>query len=255
MRRAILALGLVGAVLFLGALVVSFTSPALVERGLREVLRIEVEKKVGEQLDGLADSRIVGFAQRALGRSDEQIEATREAIRKDAAARIVDTVTNMLEPDCPCRQRLKDYARGAQLEGLGRLVQLRDRLAGLIESAYASVSASLLHEFRIFTVSNGIAFALLALVAFVKKGARLQLLLPAIALVGAVAIAGGLCLFKQDWLHTIVFGDYLGWGYAAYLSAVASLLADILMNRARVTTQLANAALNVVGVAASAVPC
>ena len=81
------------------------------------------------------------------------------------------------------------------------------------------------------------------------------MLLPTLAILGAVGLAGGLYLFNQDWLHTIVFGDYLGWGYAAYLAVVALLLADILMNHARVSTRLVNLGLQLVGSAASAVPC
>ena len=52
-----------------------------------------------------------------------------------------------------------------------------------------------------------------------------------------------------------MFADYLGWGYAAYLSGVTLLLADILMNHARVTTRVVNFALSLVGAAASAIPC
>ena len=66
-------------------------------------------------------------------------------------------------------------------------------------------------------------------------------ILPAFVLVGAVLLAGGLYLFNQDWLHTIVFGDYLGLGYAAYLALVAAMLADIAFNRARVINVLLNA--------------
>jgi hypothetical protein len=255
MRRLILTVGLLGAVLFAGAWLLSFTHPLLVEQGARELLRIEVEKRVGEKLDSLSDSRIAVFAQRTLGRTDAQIEEAKLRIREDVAGRVANIVADMLNADCSCRQRLVAGARQFEGEHLASLVQARERLDGLIESAYASVAHSLMREYRIFTGSNAIAFALLALVAFVRKGAKLQLLLPAIVLVGAVAITGGLYLFNQDWLHTIVFGDYVGWAYAACLSVAVLALGDILMNRARVCTQLVNAFLNVVGSAASAVPC
>ena len=255
MRKAILILALLGAGLFAGAFVLSFVNPLLVERAARELIRIEVEKRVGEKLDTLSGSRLVGLAQRKLGRTDAEIERTRQAIRDDVPRRVADVVANMLDADCACRERLRAAARAAEGEHLGSLLRMREQLAALIESAYASVQASLLREFRIFTGTNAVAFALLALVTFVRKGATLQLLLPALVLVGAVAVAGGLYLFGQDWLHAIVFGDYVGWGYAALLSGVALLFADILLNHARISTHLVNAAGSVLGVAVHAVPC
>jgi hypothetical protein len=58
-----------------------------------------------------------------------------------------------------------------------------------------------------------------------------------------------------DALHTIVFGQYVGLAYALYLTVVALLLADVVLNRARVTTRLVNVALQAVGSVATAVPC
>jgi hypothetical protein len=92
-------------------------------------------------------------------------------------------------------------------------------------------------------------------VTVVRRQAKLQLLLPALVVFGAVGLTGGLYLLNQDWLHTIVFGDYVGWGYAAYLSLVAALLADILLNRARVSTRILNLLFDIVGSAATVTPC
>jgi hypothetical protein len=82
-----------------------------------------------------------------------------------------------------------------------------------------------------------------------------QLILPAIVLVGAVIVTGGLYLFNQNWLHTVVFGQYVGLAYIVYLASAALLLADIVFNRARVTTRLVNLTLQSVGSVATAVPC
>jgi hypothetical protein len=255
MRRAILVFSLLGAVLFGAALVVSYTQPLLVERAARELLRIEVQSQVDESVVALSNSRIASFAARALHRTDEQIARQRQQLRAAASRRTEEILGFMLREDCACRLLLDELARDAGRNALAAQLQARDRLSDFIEATYASVSRDLLREFRIFTGSNALAFALLALVAFVRKRAKLQLLLPALAVLGAFGLTGGLYLFNQDWLHTIVFGDYLGWGYAAYLAGVALLLGDILLNRARVTTHIVNAALNLVGAAASAVPC
>lgn len=172
-----------------------------------------------------------------------------------ALIRTASVVAGMLDADCECRKRLIEYARAAEQEHLSSLLQLRARLSALIEPSYASVSANLLREFRIFAGSNAVAFLLLGAVALRRKGAALQLALPALALCGAVLIVGGLYVLSQDWLHTNVHNQYVGFGYTIHLALVGLLLADVLLNRARVATRLVNAALGVVGSAAAAARC
>src|SRR5256885_15548500 len=73
-------------------------------------------------------------------------------------------------------------------------------------------------EFRIFTASNALVFLALTSVTARRRRAGLQLALPAIVLVTASAVTATLYLFAQDWLHTIVFGSYIGLAYMAYLA-------------------------------------
>jgi hypothetical protein len=235
MRRALLFFSLLGTVAFAGGWLLSYLQPLRVERAARELIRIEVQAQVERKLDALDDSRIGVLAQQALRSAD--IEIDRGKLRADIAAKVAD----MLRTDCECRRRLAEGVKAFEASRLSSLVRDRDKVITLIEARYASVRDSLLREFRIFTASNAIAFLLLGVVAQARERARLQLLLPALVLVGAVLITGGLYLFNQDWLHTIVFGDYLGFGYAAYLAVVAGLLADIAFNRARVINVLLNA--------------
>jgi len=255
MRYSLLILSVLGSLLFGGAFALSFLEPLLIERAAREVVRIEVERRVGEKIDSLSSVRITGFAQRALGRTDDEIVRTREAIRRDVPSKVAEIVAGMLNADCECRKRLVEYARKSYVERLSSLHQAREALSGLIESAYASVTRNLMRELRIFAASNAVAFALLGLITLIRRRATLQLLLPALVLVGAVMVTGGLYLFKQDWLHTILFGDYVGFAYPVYLAGVALLFTDVVFNRARVTTEIVNMFLEAVGAAARAVPC
>jgi hypothetical protein len=255
MRSALLLLSLLGTVFFGGAFALSFADPLSIERAAREVIRIQVERKVGEKIDSLSGSRVAVLAQRALRNTEADIARTEKAIREDLPRKVANVVADMRNADCECRKRMVARAQKAESDRLSSLTQVRERLVDLIESAYASATGALMREFRIFTASNAIAFALLGLVTLVRGRATLQLVLPALALVGAVVVTGGLYLFNQNWLHTIVFGQYVGLGYALYLGIVALLFADILLNRARVTTRLVNLAFNTVGSAATAVPC
>ena len=62
--------------------------------------------------------------------------------------------------------------------------------------------------------------------------------MPANGLVVAAVVTAGLYLFAQDWLRTLVFADYLGFGYVAYLLLALAFLTDVAFNRARISRQL-----------------
>jgi hypothetical protein len=255
MRRFILFLSFAGTVLFGGVLALSFLEPVWIERAAREVVRMEVERRIGEKIDDLSGSRLASLARGVLQRTEVDIQSAELAIRQDVPRKVSEVLAGMLDADCACRQRLVEHARRSEAHRLSSLLDVRARLVDLIESAYASVTNDLMRELRIFTASNATAFALLGLVTLLRRRAALQLVLPALVLVGAVAVTASLYLFNQNWLHTIVFGDYVGLAYAAYLSIVALLLADIVLNRARVTTRIVNTLLESMGSAVSAVPC
>jgi hypothetical protein len=254
--RAALLLASIGGCLFFGiALLVSYMQPLLIEKAAREIIRIEVERRVGEKIDVLSNSRVLDLAQKALGKTDEEIAAARRAIANDVPRKVAEVVADMLNADCECRKRLVERAVKANEEQLSSLGQIRQKLSGLIESSYATVTHHLMREFRIFSAANAAAFALLGLVTYFRRAAALQLILPAVVLLGAAAITGALYLFNQNWLHTIVYGDYVGLAYIAYLAAVALALTDVIFNQARVTTRLLNLALDAVGSAATVSPC
>jgi hypothetical protein len=255
MRRFLLLFSVIGTLAFGAAFVLSFTHPLRVEQAARDLLRLQVERDVGQRIDSLSNHRLVDLAMATAGRTEADIDASRRALRAEVPRRVAEAMADLLDADCDCRRRLVEFANDAAIGGLASLLDTRDKLTVFIESAYAAVSAQLLREFRIFTASNALALALLGVIAFVRRGATLQLVLPAIALTGAMAITGGLYVFNQDWLHTIVFGDYVGFAYAGYLAVVALLLADVLLNRARVTSVLFNAASSAVGSAVTALPC
>lgn len=255
MRRTILAIGLLGTALSTVVLLLSFLNPLVIERAAREIVRIEVERRVGEKIDTLSNSRLTALAQKALGKTDEEFEAAKRALTQDVPRKVANVVADMLDADCECRRRLVRYATKAHQDRLTTLGRVREDLVSFIESAYSTVTANLMRELRIVTASNAAAFALLSLLAYLRRGASLQLLVPTVVLVGAVAITLSLYLFSQNWLHTILYGQYVGWGYAAYLIAVGACLADVLINRARVTTKVVNALLNAVGSTLQAIPC
>ena len=67
-----------------------------------------------------------------------------------------------------------------------------------------------------------------------RPRASWHLLPAAVVLVLAAGVTAYLYLFNQNWLHTVVFSDYVGWAYFAYLGVAAGLLGDVVLNRGRI---------------------
>jgi hypothetical protein len=121
--------------------------------------------------------------------------------------------------------------------------QLQDRLIELIKTKYLEVEAKLTREFRIFTGTNALAFLLMTVTALVRRRAGLHFLPVGLVLLLATLVTSYFYLFNQNWLHTIVFADYVGLAYAAYLLFVFAALGDILLNRGRITMMVLDAVL------------
>ncbi len=252
MRRLVLTLGWLGTLLFGGVVLLSFAEPLRIEQAARELLRIEIEHRIGEKVESLSGGRLANLARKAVERQDGEIERMRRVIANDLPRRVAERVADLQRADCECRQRLVRAAQEAATEHLQSLLQLRERLDAMIETAYAQVTRQLLRELRIFSGSNALAFALLLGLAARRRSSGRQLMLATGVLVGAVGLTGGLYLFHQNWLHTLVFGSYVGLAYAGWLAAVAGLLGDLAFNRARVTNLVVNA---VGALAGPASPC
>lgn len=255
MRTLLLAIALSGFAIFGAAFAVSFANPILIETLAREVIRIEVEKRVGHRIDSLSNTRLVGLAQKVLRKTDDDIAASTRQIRDSVPKMVANVVADMLDADCECRKRLVENAERSADERLTTLGQVRQRVTDFIEVAYAHVTSSLMREFRIFTAANAVVFLLLAGVAFRRRQAAAQLLLPSAVLLVAAAVTGALYLFGQNWLHTIIFSSYVGLSYFAYLALAVALLSDVAFNRARVCTWMLNQAASVLGSALHFVPC
>jgi len=248
MRTLILTVSILGFLLCAGLLALSFAAPLQVERWARQAIEQEVQRRVEARWQSLETPGLVRAAEQQMRRHADEVTQARRAL-------VSVVVQDMQDPDCPCRRKLREWQRAGWEGRIQRLAALNERLRMLAQTKYAEASAALLRELRIFAGCNAAVFLLLGLVAFVRRRAKLQLLVPTVVLLGAAAVVGGVYLFTQNWLQTVLLSDYVGWAYVPWLGVGIGGLADVVWNRARVSTQLVNAVGSVLGVALSAVPC
>lgn len=255
MRKIIISVGLLGAILFGVALIASYVRPLFVESMAREIIRHEVEKRVGEKISSLSGGKLAELAEKIARKNALEIDAVKRKLRDDLPKKIAAIVAEMGNPSCDCRKWVEHAISDGFESKILNLGMVNEHLASLIRAKYMDVSHSLTSEFRVFTTAHALVFALLAISAFFRRNAGVQLLLPTIVLLGASIIVGGFYLFGQNWLHTILFSDYVGLWYFAYLAAAIAFLSDVVFNRAKISTRIINMVSSAIGGAFAVTPC
>jgi hypothetical protein len=260
MLRGILGFaGTVGGLFFGLLFVASFASPGFVERVGRELIRLQVQNETQEYVRALDESFLAGHAARLIRKNQESVRRARAQLQAGLHTRIAAVIAEMQNLDCECRDKLESGLQESLQAGLlgeiDRATQAQERLTRLIRAKYMETTAQLAREFRIFTGANALVFAAIFLAALRKLRAG-PLLLPAAGLLLlSCGTTAALYLFNQNWLHTLVFGDFTGFAYLGYMGTVFALLCDIFFNHGAITASLINGFLHSVGSALSVAGC
>jgi len=254
-RALLLSISVIGTTLFAVAYIASIINPVYVEKVAKEIIRLQLEKTVHEKIDTLDTKFLTSNAARLLKEQMSEIENAKRQLKENAPERIASVIAEMSNLDCVCRKRIEKTVREGYGWRIAAAVQAQEQLTIFIRTKYMAVAEKLTLEFRIFTGTNAMVFSLLGMAAFFKRGAGIHLVPPAIVMVGAAAVTAYLYIFVQNWLHTILFSEYVGFSYAGYLSVVFAILCDILFNKAKLTTEALNATFEVIGSSLQVVPC
>lgn len=254
-RILLLALSTIGGGLFGLMFFASVVNPGYVEQVARDLIRHQVEKKVHERIESLDAKFLSSKAASLVRKHADEAALIKRQLREKFPERIAAVIAEMRNLDCECRKKVETSIRSGFEWRLAGANEAQGRLTTLIRSQYMETSERLTREFRIFTGTNALVFVLLGVAALVKRGAGLHLLPVAAVLLVATTLTSYLYLFNQDWLHTIVFNDYVGFAFVGYLAIVFAFLCDILFNRARITTWLLNRLFDAVGSSVVVAPC
>lgn len=228
-------------------------APQDFDRRTRALAIAEVERRVDDRLDEVARSpaagRIADIAGRVSPRLGKRADVLRLALERGADDLVADMLAAACRPDCARREAASEALRDYYEATEARYGFALDRLERIVIGEYDAVMGELRADLRIFAGCNFLAMALAFLLAVFRGPASRHLLPVSLALTASTAVAMLWYVFGQDWAMTVVFSDYWGWGYAAWLGLLSALLADVAVNRARMTS----AALNALGGAFS--PC
>lgn len=258
-RYALRIIGVLGALVFGAIFYLTYGVPGYVEEIGKAFIRDQILDETNARIEGLGserkDGKLVAFAQTLYRQNQAQIEAVQQQLRSKAHERLADVVTQMRDLDCACRAKYAQmYKEGFEFR-LASLQSVNEKLLDFMRTKYMQVATELTRDIRIFTGSNTLVFVLLLLLSFLKPKAVSQLFVPGVLLSTATLLCSYFYIFEQNWLLAMIYNDYLGFVYLAYVFVVFLFLCDIALNRARVSTEIINAALEALGSAASVSPC
>lgn len=245
-RRVLLVLSVALALGFGAATIAIAARPAWVERQVRAELVRRVAGDVVALYPALGKSPWAEAMGKALGQEVERIEDQRarsERLRGELAGVIVTHLERHLcQFDCTevtesDRQLAREAVSERLTAWLPRDHRALPRVVDWAQGHYQALMAELLRDLGAVAVTNTLTFALAALGIRRSGGSRSSLWLSAI-LVVAASFASWVYFFEQNWLQTLLFSDWVGYGYAVWVLLLAALLSDAAFNRGRILARV-----------------
>lgn len=239
-------------------LYVSFAEQGF-EQHTRDFVISEVEKKVDIFIPPTVKNKALNSFQSRGAKISAQIRKkavqNQQVLDAGIDVMIADILASACKLDCSKRENTRRIVKRTYQQSILRDGLAVQRLNKFVIGEYDIVMQKLKRDLKIFTGSNAIILFIALLLSIFRGRAASHLLPFSIILTFATIIMGTWYIFGQNWFMTIIYSEYWGWGYSAFLAIIASFLIDIALNRARITSHVMNGISNVSGAAANFVPC
>jgi hypothetical protein len=256
------ALGVLGILIFIPLLLLTFADPQFIEKSGKSFIEWKLQSETAKKIDSIKlpepikFENILGNKARELRTQTEvQLKGIKEQLKADAPALLAAQIAKLQNLDCECRQKWESFLRHSMQGRLASLETAKSKLIGFSHAKYMEIVEKLTLDVRIFLGTNSLIFIFMLLASFLKPLAIKHLFLPGGLMLSSTIICSYFYIFEQNWFYTIIYNDYTGFGYIAYLIFVFAILCDVVFNKARVTTEIINAFLQAIGKVGSLVPC
>ncbi len=154
---------------------------------------------------------------------------------------LVGLTARLCKLDCEAKKGLGAWLSANVKIKAERLSVVAANAGEAAQRRYDEMVDRLLDDLQIFSAVNLAAFLLLALAFRMSRDRKSLVLLPIGLLFPATLVAIGLYAFGQDWFYTLVYDDYVGTGYLAYIGVTYLFLFDICFLHGVITQFVLNA--------------
>jgi hypothetical protein len=255
MKISLRLVGIIGLSLFSMLFWITFDFFGTVEESAKGFVKQQIEKEIREKYKDSKSSTFADKALRLAGSLGYEEQRIRDNLNNNLPEKIASIIAEMCGYDCEKKKALVKSMTSGYMERIANLQVAQQKLGSMVKGKYLEVVSSLKTDLRIFFGSNVVMFLILLLISFLKPKSVSHLFLPGAFLLVSTIAASAIYLFGQDWFYTILYNDYMGFGYLAYIGGIFGFLMDVAFNKARVTTEIINAILNAIGSAISVAPC
>ncbi len=250
-RQINLVLTGAGAALF-GFLFLYVTlAPEDFDQRTRAFALVKMEGKIDEQLANLAGSskleKVTSFAGKYSETLEHKMEAMQASLDGGIAPLLAGILADTCELDCDQRAAVEEAITEIYENSILKYGFALDRVQNLVVGKYDETMSELRLDLRIFTGSSFAVLAFAFLLALFKGQAAAHLLPFSIVLTLSTVFAASWYALGQDWVTTIIFSSYWGWGYSVLLGIISLFLADIALFKAQITTNMINSIGNIFG--------
>ena len=244
-RKVLLVTSAAAAAFFMFLLFMLSTDPGQFEERLKNF----AVKTVTSETVQFADNRGITLPDNIAGsemqqRLAEKLNDRGEKFQMALEMKVDDVIANVLANacslDCDKRESVRDLVGGyltskAEEYDVGAAA-MRDFAVGRYDARVKGLHRDLV----IVATTNLVIF-----IAIFGLAAGKTRFMPILVKIGLVALVSATILlvwyiFGQDWMTTLVFNQFVGLGYTVFLGLIFLSLCDLIANKARVLSAIAN---------------
>lgn len=240
MKFSLRSIGLLGFILFASLFALTFGVPTAIENSAKDFVKSQIEIEVKETYQDSKAASVADKAKALYGKLGGEKASISQDIENKLPEKIAATIASMCGYDCEKKKALTVSIKQGFLGRIASIEVAQQSLDDIIKGKYVEIVGNLKADLRIFLGANALMFLILLSLSFFKPAAITHLFLPGMLLLISTITASAIYLFGQDWFYTILYNDYMGFGYVFYLGLIFGFLMDITFNKARVTTSIIN---------------
>jgi hypothetical protein len=248
-------IGMFGTILFGLLFSVTFLTPEKVEESAKGFVKSQIEKEVRSRQQAIGQSKATEAALNIANRLGIERDQIQAKLDNNLPEKIASIIASMCGYDCEKKKSLAQSITSGYMDRIKNIQIAESTLTDIVKGKYLEIVGNLKLDLRIFLGSNLVMFLALLALSFAKPKAMAHLFLPGLLLLAATILSSSIYIFGQDWFYTILYNDYMGFGYLAYIAAIFGALLDVALNKAKITTEIINGIANAMGSAFSVVPC
>ena len=248
-------IAIVGLGLFATLFAFTYGVPQKVEDSAKSFVKNKIEEEVLEKYENIKGSSLTQKAltiSENLGLETKRIE---KSLDENLPEKIAEIMAKMCGYDCEKKKAFAANIKNSYIDRLKDISVAQHNLTDIVKDKYLNILGNLKLDLRIFLGANAVMFLLVLLISILKKQVNQHLLIPSLLLIVATVLASVIYLFGQNWFYTILYNNYVGFGYLFYIGLIFGFLIDITLNKARVTSHVYNFFANALSSVASVSPC